>query len=307
LAFDLARSSRPTWFRRIVRTIFVAICLSPLGCADQETTDDPPVPVLTATFIDVGQGDATLFELPGGETILIDGGDNGYGLSKIQPILAAKSIAVIDLLVLSHPHADHAGGLDEVLEFFTVLEIWENGDRIDTATYGDFALAREAEGVPAVVPDQGTVRTYADVKITAMNREEGYPTPNNNSLVLKISYGDTDFLMTGDVEKEENIDLIEDWGHALECEILKVPHHGSRDFDEAFAEWVSPQLAVISAGRENRYGHPSEEAVRAYLDADATVCRTDTSGDITVSTDGVTIEIECLNPITPENLDAGPR
>ena len=257
--------------------------------------------VLTATFIDVGQGDSTLFELPGGTVILIDGGDGEHGSAAVLDLLRAKSIGTIDLLVLTHPHADHVGGLVAVLEALDVLEIWEGGAEADTEAYRNFVQARDSEGALVRVPDQSMIRNYGRVAIEVLNREEGYAGENNDSLVLKISYGDTAFLMTGDVEKEETIDLLKDWGEDLDCDVLKVPHHGSASFDPAFVKATSPELAVISVGTGNPYGQPAEETVDAYLDTGTALCRTDLSGSITVTTDGASLAFDCRSG----SIDAG--
>ena len=251
---------------------------------------------LYVTFIDVGQGDAALFELPGGETILIDGGDNREGYSAILPLLRDKRIAVLDLMVLSHPHADHCGGLDEVLGGVDVLEIWKNGESYFTGTYEDFVHASLAEGAALLIPDQGHVRRLGGVILTVLNSDEGYAGQNNDSLVLMVSYGSVDILMTGDIEEEEQLDLVHDYGAALDCEVLKVPHHGSRYFARELFDTARPELAVISVGAGNSYGHPSAAALGACWDVGAVVCRTDTSGDVTVSTDGASVRFGCGAP-----------
>ncbi len=261
------------------------------GCAEDSTPDDP-AGELVVTFIDVGQGDAALLELPGGETILIDGGDNGHGVEDILPILGGKDIATIDLVVLSHPHADHCGGLDEVLGVIDALEIWENGEESDSATYRDWAAARDGEGAEVVFPVQDHIRYFGDVAIEVLNSDEGYPGANNDSLVLKISYGSTDFLFTGDIEEEEDRDLVADYSIDLESEVIKVPHHGSANFDPGLIDAVTPTHAIISTGEGNSHGHPSPEAINAYLEAGAQVLRTDILGNIVAKSDGSSIRFD---------------
>jgi competence protein ComEC len=251
---------------------------------------------LTVTFIDVGQGDSILLELPDGEVMLVDGGDNGAGFGAVLPLLDDKEIEVIDLMVLTHPHKDHCGGLDEVLAVVDVLEIWENGEILGTASFSEYAAARDAEGALVDVPDQGYEREYGEVQITVLNREEGYEDENNDSLVLMVELGDLRFLLTGDVETEEQADLSADYGADLDCDVLKVPHHGSFNFDPQFIDLAAPEFAVISSGVGNEYGHPHQEAIDAYLEAGALLCRTDESGDIVARTDGNSFAFDCQVP-----------
>lgn len=251
---------------------------------------------LTVTFIDVGQGDSALLELPDGEIVLVDGGDNGEGFAAILPLLDDKGIEVVDLMVLTHPHSDHCGGLDEVLMAKEVLEIWENGETLATATYLDFADARDAEGAQVLLPEQGFERVYGDASLTVLNAEEGYEGENSDSIVLMVDFGETAVLLTGDIEADEQGDLVDDYGAALGCDVIKVPHHGSWNLDPEFVELASPDLAVISCGEVNDYGHPHQEAIDAYLDAGAVVCITFEAGDVTALSDGIAVEFQCSSP-----------
>jgi competence protein ComEC len=254
---------------------------------------------LTITFVDVGQGDAAILELPDGEVLLIDGGDNNAGFGAILPLLDDKEIETIDLMVLTHPHKDHCGGLDEVLLAKEVLEIWENGETLETATYGDFAEARDSEGALLAVPDQGETRSYGPVQLTVLNSGEGYEAENNDSIVLLFDYGQLRFLFTGDVEAEEGADLVADHGDLLDCDVLKVPHHGSWNFDDGFVEHAAAEHGVISSGEGNDFGHPHQEAIDAYLAAGTTLCRTDQSGDVVAWSDGTDLQLDCAEPIEP--------
>jgi len=249
--------------------------------------------VLTATFIDVGQGDAALLELPGGEAVLIDGGDDGYGESAILPLLEEKGVAHLDLVVLTHPHADHCGGLDEVIARVTVGEIWENGETADTLAWQRYEEARDASGAQVLVPAQGHAVRYGDASLEVLSRPAGHEGENDDSIVVMVRHGGIAILMAGDAEQLEQQDLISDHGAALDCDVLKVPHHGSRYFAPAFPEHTSPDLAVISCGEGNDYGHPHQEALAAYEEAGAAICRTDLLGDVVVTTDGEGLSSSC--------------
>ncbi|HUU22645.1 MAG TPA: MBL fold metallo-hydrolase, partial [Phycisphaerae bacterium] len=147
---------------------------------DADTDVDGPFVV---TFIDVGQGDAALYQMPDGSAILVDGGPTGAGNSAIVPLLWDKGITNLDLVVLTHPHADHCGGLDEVLALVEVAEIWENGETLDTSSYQGFAAARDAEGVEVLVAGAGDQRAFGDVLLTVLWGDHGMEDENNDSIV----------------------------------------------------------------------------------------------------------------------------
>ncbi|MCK9460264.1 MAG: MBL fold metallo-hydrolase [Proteobacteria bacterium] len=251
--------------------------------------------LLHATFIDVGQGDSALFELPDGSIVLLDGGEEGQGLAAVWPLLQEKGIAAIDLMILSHPHSDHCGGLDEVMDQVEVDEIWENGEALATPAYAGYGSARNASGAEIVQPTPGDSRTFGEAKITVLATNTGYPDENNDSIVASLTYRGVRILLPGDAEAEEQSDLLAAYDEELRAEILKVSHHGSSDFAAAFPEAVMPDWAVISCGAGNPYGHPHEEALAAYAAISATICRTDLMGDVTFTTDGTDIETNCVD------------
>ena len=247
--------------RIFVILLVLLICLS--GCPTPKEKEKE-IRDFTATFLDVGQGDAILLELPNGKVILVDGGNNGDGDKIIVPFLKKKGIDTIDLVVLTHPHADHCGGLDEVLEQLKVKEIWENGERAKSKAYKDFAKARKKEKATLKNPKQNDTVTWGDVKIKVLNTNENYEKKNNDSIVLMVSYGDIDVLLGGDIEGEEQQDLVDDYGSKLESEIVKVPHHGSKYYDKDFVKTAKAKHAVFSTGKDNRYGHPVPKVIKDY-------------------------------------------
>jgi competence protein ComEC len=274
-----------------LQVTLMTLVLIIVGCDDSGPRSGEPR--LKMTFIDVGQGDATLLELPGGETILIDGGDEGFGKSAVLPVLEQVDIEEIDLVVLSHPHADHCGGLDEVIAEFPVHQIWENGETGFSRAYFDFVGTYQSEEVPVMIPPQGYTRRFGEVTLTVLNREEGYSAMNNDSLVVMVSYGHIHILFTGDIEAEESRDLVLDYGTSLRADLVKVPHHGSGNCDLTFVETVHPKFAVVSVGLDNSYGHPSEWILAAYRNRGAKVCLTSLAGDVTASTDGEELVFDC--------------
>ncbi len=266
------------------------------GGVDTETGTGQQRPLLV-TFIDVGQGDAALFELPDGTAILIDGGPNEAGRDLVAPILEEKGIEVLDLMVLTHPHADHCGGLDEILEDFDVVEIWENGETLDTMTYQEYAEARDAEGALIELVEQGETREYGDVSLRVLHSDCGYEGANNDSIVILFSFGTFDVLTTGDVEAEAQLDLVADHGDQIASEVVKVPHHGSHDFDHSFVEAVAADFGVISCGVDNDFGHPHQEAIDAWRQAGTALCCTADSGDVELRSHGVSFEYDCAAPL----------
>lgn len=248
---------------------------------------------LVATFIDVWQGDAALFELPDGSTLLIDGGDQGYGASTVAPLLEAKGIDVIDLMVLTHPHSDHCGGLDEVMERVDVLEIWDNGEDGDSYSWDEYEEARDNEGATVLVPPVGLVRQFGQVSLEVLHADSGHEGENNDSLVLMMTHGQVSFLLTGDVESEGQEEMVTLHGSSLRCDVLKVPHHGSWNQYEQFAFHAHPAFAVISSGEGNEYGHPHQETLDLYEGLGSSLCRTDTLGDVEITTDGIDVFSTC--------------
>jgi competence protein ComEC len=277
--------------------VFVAVTTLAVGCTidvSPDVSDGGSDGLLHATFIDVGQGDSALFELPDGTIVLVDGGEEGHGLSDVVPILEEKGITAIDLMILTHPHSDHCGGLDEVMDHVQVAEIWENGETLGTPAFAGYGSARNDSGAEVVHPALGDSRTFGEAVLVVLATATGYPEVNNDSVVASLEYRGVRFLLPGDAEVEEQLDLLDAYGAQLEADVLKVPHHGSFNFTAAFPETVAPEYAVISCGAGNDYGHPHEEALDAYSAISAAICRTDLMGDITFTTDGADLETNCV-------------
>lgn len=256
---------------------------------------------LRVTFLDIGQGDSSLVELPDKKVMLIDGGtgEPDMGRMVIAPYLWSKGIGKIDYMVMSHPHPDHYGGLVYVLDHFDVGEIWYNGTISDGANVL-FQKAGKRE-VPYKILKRGDLLEGARYRIyvfhpydefRASSFTPEYVTRNSDSLVLKIEYEDTSVLFTGDIEKDAEEDILYIGGR-LKSDIIKVPHHGGRtSSSEEFLKAVSPEIAVISAGRGNSFGHPHTDTLERYERAGARIFRTDVNGAVTISGDGKSYEIE---------------
>ncbi len=242
---------------------------------------------LLVTMLDVGQGDGLLLETPGGATVLVDA---GLARSRTAGQLQALGVEHLDLVVASHPHADHVGGMTEVLSAFPPDRFWFGGLHHTTQTWARVVGALETQGVELEAVYQGERLVLDEVTLEVL-----WPQPPAlrdtrsdliaNSVVLRVEYGQDCLLLTGDAEHVTEVKLLQE---GLEsCELLKVAHHGSRHSTSAnFLEALDPEIALISAGRDNRYGHPGEETMTRLLDADTVVYRTDLTGIIQVRSDG---------------------
>ena len=243
------------------------------------------------TFLDVGQGDSSLVELPDKRVMLIDGGthDPDMGRRVIAPYLWSKGIKDIDYLVLSHPHPDHYGGLIYIMDNFKIGEAWLNG-RVTYDAEKFFQKLQEKK-IPYRALKRGDILEAREYRIYVFHpygefyadslRGE-FSNKNNDSLVLKIESGDARALFTGDIEAEaeENLIYLGKW---LKSDVLKVPHHGGRtSSSEGLLKAVNPQIAVVSDGKNNPFNHPHEETIERYKNAGVRLFRTDIDGAVTI-------------------------
>jgi competence protein ComEC len=264
---------------------------------------------LAVTVIDVGQGSATLMELPGGRTVLVDGGGFGdnrsfdVGARIVAPLLWRKKIMTVETIVLSHPNSDHLNGLIFIAENFNVQECWTTGEPADTMGYRKFenVLKRNAIRVPTFkkaarqrVINGVTFETlYPPCDFLARRAAEPWRTTNNNSLVLKARYGRRTFLMPGDIMARGEAELVALHGGALKSSVLLAPHHGSRTAStERLLNQVKPDVVVISAGWQNRFGFPHAVVLRRLQKHACRVFRTDQQGAVTIRTDGTALTVK---------------
>lgn len=260
--------------------------------APVEPTPVDPVPIeptesVTVSFIDVGQGDAILVDC-GTYEALIDGGPNG---AAVVSYLRSRVDGPLEVMVATHPHADHIGGLAAVLNAFRVEEIWTNGETQTTKTYNMFMSAVQAEGAQTHVGRRGDKISLGDLTLSVLSPVSVGGTTNNNSIVLSMSFGQVDFLFEGDAEQEAEARMVSA-GLVPEVEILKVGHHGSRTASSAsFLAKAKPEVAIYMAGVGNTYGHPHAETIAALQAIGATIYGTDVRGDIMVSTNGATYAV----------------
>lgn len=245
---------------------------------------------LRITFLSVGQGDAAVVEFPGSAVMVIDGGGLGgstfdVGERIIAPFLWSRKIARIDYVVLSHPQWDHYAGLPFLATRFSPHEFWSNGSEARSARFTELRRALDAYGVRRVRMRRGARRRIGvvDVAAHAPPPQPGALSVNDRSLVLGLEFGRTRVLFTGDIETAAEAQLVAAADGNLASTILKVPHHGSHTSSSAaFVQAVAPRLAVISAGRDNRFGFPHPDVLERYATRATTVARTDRDGAVRV-------------------------
>ena len=241
-------------------------------------------------YIDVGQADAALV-LCDGESMLIDGG-NVADSSLIVAYLKKLNIDYLDYIVCTHAHEDHVGGLSGALSVAKAGVIYAPETTASTKAYNNFIQKAAEQNLQISHPTHGNSINLGSSTVQFLGAiTEDTDDINNTSIVLKIVYGNTSFLFTGDAEREEEQDII-NAGYDLSADVLKVGHHGSDSSTSyVFLREIMPQYAVISVGTGNTYGHPTEVVLSRLRDADVEVFRTDVQGDIIAESDGNTVSI----------------
>ncbi len=254
-----------------------------------------PEGTLTVHFFDVGQGDATLLAGPD-FTILVDAGR--HDRNDVVPHLRNAGVESIDLLVGTHPHADHIGQFARVFEAFAVDEVWMSGDRHTSRTFERAMDAILESDAGYHEPRAGEVFNIGSARVEVVHPRTLTGNLNHGSIAVRIVFGSVVFLLTGDAEMEAELEMLER-GHPLGARIMKLGHHGSKTSStESFVHAVAPEVAVYSAGAGNSYGHPHQEVVDRLAQMGIAVYGTDRHGTIQVITDGSTYSVE------PERHDA---
>ncbi len=252
-----------------------------------------PDGLLHISYLDVGQGDGTFIESPTGMQVLIDGGRDTKVLTQLPKVMGYFD-RTIDVVVATHPDADHIGGLIHVLERYDVRAILMTDNVNDTPVYDAFIRAVKAEGATMLDARRGQVydmgRGSAGSTTLAVlfpDRDMRDVESNTSSIILRLSYGDADFLFMGDSPQAIETYLVSLPDSVLQTEVLKVGHHGSRTSSaEAFIAAVSPAYAIISAGKDNDYGHPHKEVMDTLRAHNVATKNTADVGSIFSETDG---------------------
>ena len=252
---------------------------------------DPEGDTMAVHFIDVGQGDSTLFQTPKG-SVLVDCGESEYG-DDVVAYLKAQGVTELEYFIITHPDSDHMGCAAYVLQNIKVKNFVMNGQEKSTKFFEkalDELEKQEIEGIIAVPGDVITVGALT-IEILGPQRLDFKEADwNNASLILHATYGLHSFLLTGDAEEEGEEDLLKKYASSLKCDVFSAGHHGSKTSNSLeLLQAADPDFVVISCGEGNSYGHPHQGALDVFSKIGATVYRTDKEGSIVFTTDGKTL------------------
>jgi len=287
--------------REFYRNFFVVFCAAAAAVFAVFWIVFPNSDELKVAFLDVGQGDAVLIKTPYGQNILIDGGPDKTVERRLSEELPWRDKR-IDLMVLTHPHGDHLVGLIGVMKRYEVGRILYTGVIHSSAAYRAWLEEAREKKIPVIIADRPRkikLGPNGELNIIYPRRNLAGKTAsnlNNSSVVVKLRYGETDFLFTGDIESEAKQELAGVYGaDELRADVLKVAHHGSADSgNREFFEKVGAKIAVIQVGANNEFGHPDRRVVKRLERAGVRVFRTDINGTVRVASDGK--EIKVLRP-----------
>ena len=280
--------------KKIRIVLLICLCLLVVGCANPFVENDDKTSISTfsgdtlrVNYIDVGQGDSIFIQLPNKETMLIDAGE-AYEVDNVINYLNNLGITKIDYAVGTHPHTDHIGGLEEVINTFDIGSIYMPRASSTSKTYEDLLTTISNKGLKIKTAKSGVVVLDDDnlkLEFIAPN-SDSYSELNNYSAVLKLTYLDNTFLFMGDAETLSEDEITYD----VDADVIKVGHHGSDSSSGIeFVKKVSPEYAIIMVGEGNSYNHPYQSIIDRYESVGAKVLRTDLDGNIVCDSDGVDV------------------
>ena len=241
-------------------------------------------------FVDVGQGDGAIVVCDG-KTLVIDGGTAENGAKMVEYLQNTLHVSKVDFVIGTHPHADHIGGLPDVIRACKVKKLYSPVDEFEAKPFETMKRAADDKKLKITVPQAGQSFSLGRAKVEFLAPLGIYDNVNDLSLVVRITYGQTAFLFTGDAERPSEYDMT-DSGEDLSATVLKVGHHGSNTSTSyVFLRQVMPAYAIISCGKDNAYGHPHEEVLSRLADEGAVVYRTDECGTIVCRSNGAKVTV----------------
>ena len=273
------------------------------GSAKAAVQTSVPQGTISIKMLDVGQGDAILIQTQE-QTVLIDTSDVDER-DKLRAQLAKAGVKKIDKVILTHPHADHIGGMEVLLDgSYEIGSIYDNGMPSTSKLYLSYMKKAKARGIPHHALKAGDVLDFGggaqfkvlspEESLVQKGQQKGYKhDPNNESVVGRLTFGQFAMLFTGDAEKEAEASIAARYGSELKSQVLKAPHHGSKTSSSAaYLRLVQPETCVISYGAGNDYGHPHKETLKKYAAIHAKTYETDKNGTITITSDGKSYEVK---------------
>lgn len=297
--------------RQLISTVIVIILVA-IGYFLASVSDDNPVTplqdyskpdnILAVNFIDVGQGDCEFIELPNGKCMLIDSGE-AENASQICDKISTLGYTKIDFVVVTHPHTDHMGAMSDIINEYEIGDIYMPRVTSTTRTYEQLLTTISDKGLKIKTAKAGkNIYTYDNLSIDILAPiSDEYDSLNNYSAVVKITYGYSSFLFMGDAEKLVENELLTNNFSDLDCDVLKVGHHGSKYSSSVdFLTRVSPKFAVISCGEDNSYGHPHSQALERLESSADHIYTTEEYKDIRFETNGDGTYITALDYFNTE-------
>lgn len=275
--------------------------------SEANSTETQKLADLTVHYIDAGQADATLFEFADESeeyTILYDTGD--WNSTDVVSYIEAEGVEELDLVIISHPDADHIGQLDKVIQQFEVGEVWMSGNTTTSDVFLRSLQAIQENGIGYYEPRTGDTFDIGPLEMKILHPTQLTGDTNADSISMLVSYGEIDFVFTGDAGKEQERTMLQT-GMDIDAEILSLGHHGSdTSSDPAFIKAVSPEAAIYSAGAVNSYGHPSAEVISLVQQHGSQLYGTDVHGTILVTTNGeeYTIETSKEGTVAPRETES---
>ena len=288
--------------------LILALSLLLSGCMEVRLVPGETVPsgkTLTVQFIDVGQADCALLECDG-EFLLIDGG-NRDDSQLVVSVLEQQGVKELAAVVCTHAHEDHVGGLPAVLAVYPTKAVYAPTKTYSSTIFDKFVYYTDQQGLEITIPDPGHRFSLGQAEVTVLGPVKSYAETNDTSIVLRVTFGDTSFLFTGDMETDAENDMLDYWEGKMDwkTDVLKVGHHCSNTSTSyRLLNDVNPTYGVISLGKDNSYGHPHKEPMSRLNQAGVTILRTDELGTIQAVSDGKEVTFTWQNQsAVPENAE----